>query len=169
MREDVGIGSANEDGAGDFAGIPAVINAHVKRSGGRADQNVRRRNGSGAEKCVEVGGDRFEGAGRRATIAPTVAGAIVPAGARECGDLLLDRTPGESGGVTSALKDDCGRAFTGTIYVERASTDVDGMADLGKARAVARFAGFFVDDAAGSERDDDDGAARITFREDGGV
>src|SRR5438128_1170129 len=93
---------------------------------------------------MQVPGDRGAVARERSGIAPTIAGAIVPAGPREPRDFTLHEYPSISGSARAALEHDGRSAFAGTIDVERPSSDIHRPADPREALAAPPLPVLFV-------------------------
>src|SRR5580698_4776941 len=156
MVKHVGIIRVDQDGGGHFIGIEAVEDAHMKRSGGRADQDVWARNGHGFEQSVKIVRDGLEGPRRRGGIAPAVACAIVPAGAGKLRDFSLYIDPGIAGGVSGALKYHRGIAIARAENVKGAAADVDRAAHLEVAHAVPPFGSLLVEHAGEDQYNDEE-------------
>jgi hypothetical protein len=148
VREDVGIGSVNENGAGDFARVKTVVDPDVKSRSRRTDQYVGRLNARRLEERVKIGGDGFEGARGGAWINPSIARAIIPAGAGLLCDLGLYGDPAITRVMTGTVEDDGRTTFPKTKEIEGATADVYGAADLRKAAAIAAAADLLVHDAS---------------------
>src|ERR1700723_1852212 len=79
-------------------------------------------------------------------IAPTLAGAIVPAGLCERGGFRLKRLPFEAG--SARLEDHWRRACSGAQDIESSAANVHGVSDLWKSPAVRPAPKLFVNNPA---------------------
>jgi hypothetical protein len=153
----IGIGGIDEDKTGDFGRETAGVDSREITADGMADENVGAGDRSALKEFVEIAGDGGAGGRSGRRIAPTFAGAVVPAKASELGNLRLDFAPivtaitAET--TASARHDDHGgRTFPGAIDVESAAANIDGTADAKAMLSVTLASELLIDDSGEKER-----------------
>src|SRR4051795_13311607 len=105
-----------------------------------ADEDVRRREAGRAKKAVQIGSDGIAPTLSLGAVAPTVAGAVVPACAVGLRDLLLNENPRVARLAVAALEHDGRRPVAHTIEVERALADAYHATDSREPLGVAPLA-----------------------------
>jgi hypothetical protein len=152
----IGIGGIDEDKTGDFGREAAGVYACEITADGMADENVGAGDRSALKEFVEVVCDGGAGGRSGRRIAPTFAGAVVPAQASELGNLGLDFAPVVAAITTETTTstrydDNGGRTFPGAIDVESTAANIDGTADAKAMLSVTAAAELLVGEANDGE------------------